>query len=140
MNYGRLLHGINMASPPEKETTPLATILFRREALVFLITLVCAVIIFILSLGVIFQTMWDQATQSVRLEIDKEADTIARLLVFEFSHLTELATQVEPDRAVDERVERLLWEKVTFNETYKRSAYPPAVQLPGATSDVLFFP
>ena len=63
--------------------------------------------------------MWDQATQSVRLEIDKEADTIARLLVFELSHLTELATQVEPDRAVDERVERLLWEKVTFNETIR---------------------
>lgn len=105
-----------MADLPGKETTPLATILFRREALVFLITLVCAVIIFILSLRVIFQTMWDQATQSVRLEIDKEADTIARLLVFEFSHLTELETQAEPDRTVDERIERLLWEKVTFNE------------------------
>ena len=63
--------------------------------------------------------MWDQAIQSVRLEIDKEADTIARLLVFELSHLTELETQTGPDQAVDERVERLLWEKVTFNETIR---------------------
>lgn len=105
-----------MSNLPEKKSTTLANILFRREALVFLITLVCAVLIFILSLNLIFQTMWDQATQSVRLEVEREADTIARLLVFEFSHLTELETQADPDRGVDKRIERLLWEKVTFNE------------------------
>ena len=38
-----------------------------------------------------------------------------------------------------ERVERLLWEKVTFNEIIRGiELHPPAVQLPGATSDLSF--
>jgi hypothetical protein len=118
-----------MPDVASKNSTPLASILFRREALIFLVTLVCSLIIFIFSLGLIFQTMWDQATQAVRLEIEKEADTIARLLVFEFSHLTELETQENPDSAIDERVKRLLWEKVTFNETIR------GIELIGRRSD-----
>jgi hypothetical protein len=102
-----------------KRSTSLAGTLFRREALVFVLTLICSLILFVLSLGLIFQTLWDQVTQGLRLEIEREADTIARLLVFEFSHLTELETQSNLDSAVEARVERLLWEKVTFNETIK---------------------
>ena len=102
-----------------KKSIPLAGTLFRRETLIFLLTLICSLIIFILLSGLILRTMWDQITQGLRLEIEREADTIARLLVFEFSHLTELETQADPDSAVEARVERLLWEKVTFNETIK---------------------
>jgi hypothetical protein len=108
-----------MSDVPTKERIPLATLLFRREALVFLITLVCSLIIFIFSLRLIFSTTWDQATQAVRIELEREADTIARLLVFEFSHLTELETQTNSDSAFDEIVKRRLWEKVTFNETIR---------------------
>ena len=108
-----------MSDVSTKERIPLATLLFRREALVFLITLVCSLIIFIFSLRLIFSTMWDQATQAVRIELEREADTIARLLVFEFSHLTELVTQANSDSAFDEIVKRRLWEKVTFNETIR---------------------
>ena len=98
---------------------PLATVLFRREALFFLLTLVCALIFFMFSLRLILATMWDRAVHNVRLEFEKEADTIARLLVFEFSHLQELENQINPDQAVEERIKRLLWEKVTFNETIR---------------------
>lgn len=100
-------------------SVPLATRLLRREALVLVLALICSLLIFIFSLRWVFSSMWDQATQAVRVEIEKEADTIARLLVFEFSHLTELETQTDSDSAVDERVKRLLWEKVTFNETIR---------------------
>ena len=108
-----------MADPAITDKTPLAKSLFRREAVIFLITFASAFIIFIFSLGFIFQTLWDQATQSVRTEIEREADTIARLLVFEFSHLTELENPKSPDSKVDEQVKRRLWEKVTFNETIR---------------------
>ena len=108
-----------MADPAITDKTPLAKSLFRREAVIFLITFASAFIIFIFSLGFIFQTLWDQATQSVRTEIEREADTIARLLVFEFSHLTELENPKSPDSKIDEQVKRRLWEKVTFNETIR---------------------
>ncbi len=85
--------------------------------------------------------MWDQATQAVRVEIEKEADTIARLLVFEFSHLTELETQTNPDSSVDERVKRLLWEKVTFNEIIRGiELIHRQCRSSGPTSDVFLFP
>ena len=64
--------------------------------------------------------MWDQATQSVRIEIEREADTIARLLVFEFSHLTELETQRNPDSEVDEQVERLIVGKGDIQRNHSR--------------------
>ncbi len=108
-----------MSDVSAKKSIPLATMLLRREALIFVITLVCSLIIFIFSLRLIFATMWDQATQAVRIELEKEADTIARLLVFEFSHLTELETLTSSDSAFDEIVKRRLWEKVTFNETIR---------------------
>ncbi len=100
------------------EKIPLATKLLRREALIFIVALVCSLLIFLFSLRLVFLTMWDQATQAVRVEIEKEADTIARLLVFEFSHLKELEMQTDQS-SVDDRVKRLLWEKVTFNEAIR---------------------
>ncbi len=108
-----------MSESDLKDKTPLASSLFRQEALIFLITFLSSLIIFIFSLGLILQNLWDQAAQSVRIYIEREADTIARLLVFEFSHLTELETQRNPDSEVDEQVKRRLWEKVTFNETIR---------------------
>ncbi len=98
---------------------PLASVLQRRENLVFLSTLVCSLAIFLVFLQVAFSTIWDRVSQSVRQEIEKEADTIARLLVFEFSHLSALETSIGEDAALDQMVKRLLWEKVTFNETIR---------------------
>jgi hypothetical protein len=130
-----------MADVASKHNTPLAAILFRREALIFLITLVCSLIIFIVMLRFIFQSMWDQATQAVRVEIEKEADTIARLLVFEFSHLTELETQAPMESTFDERIKRLLWEKVTFNETIRGIELIPRRSEPsGQYLTYTFFP
>lgn len=103
--------------PRPQLSLPLATVLFRREALFFILILCCSLVIFLISLQLILFTIWDRATQLVQQEVEKEADTIARLLVFEFSHLKELETQTEVDRAIEERIKRLLWEKVSFNET-----------------------
>lgn len=97
----------------------MARVLFEREALIFLVTLICALLIFLFFLQVAFLTIWDRVTQSLRQEIEKEADTIARLLVFEFSHLSALETQTAADIVLDQLVKRLLWEKVTFNETIR---------------------
>lgn len=130
-----------MANVASKPNVPLATVLFRRETFIFLITLVCSLVIFIVMLRFIFQTMWDQATQAVRVEIEKEADTIARLLVFEFSHLTELETQATSESTIDERVKRLLWEKVTFNETIRGiELISRRSDLPGQYMTYSFFP
>ncbi len=97
----------------------LANVLFRWELLVFLITVVCSLFLFSLFLQLAFLTLWDRVTVAVREEIEKEADTIARLLVFEFSHLSALETHTRPDPELDRLIARLLWEKVTFNETIR---------------------
>lgn len=97
----------------------LANFLFRWELLVFLTTVVCSLLLFSLFLQLAFLTLWDRVTVAVRAEIEKEADTIARLLVFEFSHLSALETHPALDPILDQLVERLLWEKVTFNETIR---------------------
>ncbi|AEB08020.1 hypothetical protein [Desulfobacca acetoxidans] len=100
--------------------TILATRLFWRQALTFILALFCLLFIFFLSLHLALDSMWDQATQSVRVEIEREADTIARLLVFEFSHLKELLdVQPQQQSPLDEHVKRLLWEKVTFNKAIR---------------------
>lgn len=98
---------------------PLATRLLRRQALIFLVALIGSILIVLVPLGLVFNTMWDEVTQAVQTEIEKEADTIARLLVFEFSHLKELAAPADLDEAVAAAVKRRLWEKVTFNETIR---------------------
>ncbi len=45
-----------MADVPPKQNAPLAAILFRREALVFLITLACSLLIFLLMLRWLFHS------------------------------------------------------------------------------------
>jgi len=97
----------------------LTTVLWRREAFVFLGTMICSLCLFTLFLQAAFFTLWDRVSLSVQQEIDKEADTIARLLVFEFSHLSALETGIQADPQLDQLVNRLLWEKVTFNETIR---------------------
>ncbi len=98
---------------------PLAAVLRHRENVVFLGTLACSLLVFLIFLQAAFSTLWDEVTQSVQQEIEKEADTVARLLVFEFSHLSALETGSAEDAALDQLVQRLLWEKVTFNETIR---------------------
>ncbi|MGQ9921862.1 MAG: hypothetical protein ACUVRZ_11105 [Desulfobacca sp.] len=106
-------------SQASRRGRPLANVLQRRENTVFLGTLVCSLIIFLVLLQVAFSTIWDRVSQSVRQEIEKEADTVARLLVFEFSHLRDLETSSGEDAALELLVKRLLWEKVTFNENIR---------------------
>jgi len=106
-------------SQASKVGRPLASVLQRRDNFVFLGTLVCSLVIFLIFLQVAFATIWDRISLAVRQEIEKEADTVARLLVFEFSHLSVLETSSGADAALDQLVKRLLWEKVTFNETIR---------------------
>lgn len=106
-------------SQPAGDGRPLARVLLQRQAVVFLASLVCSLLIFFFALQLLSTTLWDQLSQSVRQEVEKEADTIARLLVFEFSHLTALESVAGNDADIDELVKRLLWEKVTFNETIR---------------------
>lgn len=105
--------------PPADAGRSLTSILWRREAFVFLGTMILSLCFFTVFLQIAFLTLWDRITLSVRQEIEKEGDTIARLLVFEFSHLSALETGGNADPNLDQLVKRLLWEKVTFNETIR---------------------
>ncbi len=97
----------------------LARVLFGRQAAIFLGTAALSLLLFLLFVQMAFLTLWDSLTPLVRQEIERQADTISRLLVFEFSHLSALESQSEADPALEQLIKRLLWEKVTFNDTIR---------------------
>jgi len=82
----------------------------------FLIYLV-VILLFFPLLHFTLKDLMERTIRTIEEQKANEATTIARLLVLEFSHLSELLN-VEPggEQQIDQRVMRLLWEKVTFNE------------------------
>lgn len=99
----------------------LAAKLSRWQGLNLAVALGFSCILLFISLHYSLETLWDQAAREIQGEIERQADTIARLLAFEFSHLTELLTSTSPPDEVlqDLSLARRLWEKVTFNESIR---------------------
>lgn len=95
--------------------------LSRWQGLNLALALGCSFFLLVVSLQYTLETLWEQAIQVIEGEIEHQADTIGRLLVFEFSHLTELlapaALEDNPD--LELALTRRLWEKVTFNESIR---------------------
>jgi len=81
--------------------------------------LLCAVVIllFFPLLNLTLDGLQDRTLKSMQEGAEREATTIARLLVLEFSSLEGLM-KVSPtvDTPMDQWIKNLLWEKVTFNE------------------------
>lgn len=85
------------------------------------LVLVASLALLFISLHFALENLWQRAARSIQVETERQADTIARLLVFEFSHLQDLrlAAAGVTDQAVDGAIQRRLWEKVTFNEAIR---------------------
>jgi hypothetical protein len=90
--------------------------LFVLAGTTFLLWVVVIVLFFPL-LSLTLRGLQDRTLKSMQSGTEVEATTIARLLVLEFSTIKGLL-QVKPsaNTAVDEQIEDLLWEKVTFNK------------------------
>ncbi|MFP3868059.1 MAG: sensor histidine kinase [Desulfobacteraceae bacterium] len=105
-----------MAEPLLSSPRSLRYRLMALGGTAFLIYLI-VILLFLPLLHFTLAGMLDRTISSIETEKENEATTIARLMVLEFSHLSELL-KVEPgvEQQIDQRVMRLLWEKVTFNE------------------------
>ena len=105
-----------MFGPPPFSRNSLRHRLMALGGTAFLIYLV-VILLFFPLLHFTLKDLMERTIRTIEEQKANEATTIARLLVLEFSHLSELLN-VEPggEQQIDQRVMRLLWEKVTFNE------------------------
>jgi signal transduction histidine kinase len=104
---------------PEQLTPPRQSMRSRLLALsgatIFLC--ICVMLLFFPLLAYTLQGLMERTVKAIQEEKGSEATTIARLTVMEFSHLKDLPkVEAGVKRPIDQLINQLLWEKVTFNK------------------------